>query len=299
MMEPIDTRPIIVIFGGTGQLGTALQHALAPAARLVVPNSREVSFEDPAAVARFVAATNATAVLNAAAFTGVDAAETDRDRARQINAETPGVIAVACDDIGARLVHVSSDYVFDGSGRVPYHTDAPTRPVNVYGETKLEGERRIVDALPSAVIVRTSWLHSSTGTNFVRTATAMLSRGSSMRVVDDQVGTPTLASSVAEVIARVLTRPSVRGVLHATDTGVATWFDVACCVRDTIQRFGQSDVSAEVIPISSAEFGSPATRPLVSILDTHQTRHVLDWTPPHWRSGVVQTTRHWMTAVGL
>lgn len=289
--------PRIVIFGATGQVGSALARDLSRAAHTMSPTSAEVTFEDPGAVRRFLMASNATAVVNAAAYTSVDAAEGNRDRAFIINAETPGVIAEACASIGARLVHVSTDYVFDGTGTLPYLADSPTRPLNVYGETKADGERRILDALPRAVIVRTAWLHSATGANFVRTAVSILSRGGSMRVVDDQVGTPTVASTVVEVIARILSRPHVHGILHATDAGVATWFDVACCVRDTLAESGRVPRGSQVIPVSTAQHGRPARRPPVSILDTYETRKALDWTPPHWRLGVIRTTRDWITSV--
>ncbi len=296
-MAPTDAPPTVIIFGSTGQLGTALTRALSVSATLRTPTSREVPFDDTDAVARYVRASQASVVVNAAAYTAVDAAETDRDRARLVNAESPGAIALACADIGARFVHVSTDYVFDGTGRMPYRTDAPPRPVNVYGETKLEGERRIQDTLADAVIVRTAWLHAPTGTNFVKTAVSILGQGGSMRVVDDQVGTPTVAASLADVIVRVLARPTVYGVLHATDAGAATWFDVACCVLDTLQQSGRSVANATVIPVSTSEYPRAAARPSVSILDTHTTRLALEWTPPHWRTGVASTTRHWMTSI--
>jgi dTDP-4-dehydrorhamnose reductase len=148
---------------------------------------------------------------------------------------------------------------------------------------------------PHAAIVRTAWVHSGSGINFVGTATRQLSRGTSMKVVDDQVGTPTAADTVAESVIRLAAQPAIAGIQHVTDSGVASWYDVACCVADVLREEGRLPMDSTVTPVPSEAFPQPARRPRLSILETHGTRDRLQWVPPHWRLGVVRSTHQWLS----
>jgi len=279
----------MLLFGGSGQLGSALQRTLDGRWQIDAPASSVVDLTNESSLREYVANAKPDAVVNASAYTKVDDAEQARELAVAINATAPRCMAVAARELNAPFFHVSTDYVFDGTGDVPFATSAPTRPINVYGESKRMGEVAILEADPSAVVIRTAWLHSGGGTNFVATAVRLLSAGKSMRVVDDQVGTPTHASHLARAIDALLQRPAGGGMMHFTDSGVASWYDVACCVLETLQERGKAK-DAHVIPVGSEEYPRPARRPRVSILNAHDCWRAIDWTPPHWRHGVRAST---------
>jgi len=291
-----DRIPALLLFGATGQVGLAVHAAMGSSWRIVAPPRSDVSLDDPERLASYVRASGANAVVNAAAYTRVDDAEQDVERVRLINAAAPAAMAAGCADLGARFIHLSTDYVFDGSGSLPYAPDAAPQPLNVYGRTKAMGEQLVLEALPDALVLRTAWVHSGHGTNFVATAVRRLVAEGVMRVVDDQVGTPTAASTIASVIGRALEMPSFSGIQHVTDAGVASWYDVAGAVAETLQVDGIRH-GLTVVPVSSAEFPRPARRPAVSLLDTTGTRRALGWSPPFWRDGVVASTRAWCAAL--
>jgi dTDP-4-dehydrorhamnose reductase len=197
---------------------------------------------------------------------------------------------------GARLIHLSTDYVFDGSAHSPYGAESPAEPLNVYGSTKREGERRVLASGADSAVVRTAWLHSRGGTNFVRTTLRVLGEGRVMRVVDDQIGTPTRARHLAHALWRIVERPGLRGMLHFTDCGVASWFDVATAIMDALGEAGRLPPGADVVPIKTTEYPAPARRPLYSVLDKHDSWRAIGYTPPHWRHGVVATVHELLDA---
>ncbi len=280
----------LLLFGGTGQVGQAFQSAPGSASwEIVAPSSGVVPLTSASELRSSILSTVPEVIVNCAAFTGVDAAETDRATVFAINAHAPGVMAECAQILGARLLHISTDYVFDGSGDIPYLPVAPTRPLNVYGESKAAAERVVLSVLPEAVVIRTSWVHSGTGANFVKTAVRNLACGTPMRVVDDQIGVPTHATTVADCILRILERSLPGGILHVTDAGVASWYDVACCVLDVMQRHGRA-TDMWIEPVPGSAFPRPALRPKISVLATHESRRVLDWTPRNWRDGVSEST---------
>jgi dTDP-4-dehydrorhamnose reductase len=294
----VTTTRRILLLGGTGQVGRALQarwqHTRAPW-EVLAPTSRELSLEHPAPLADAVRAMRPSAVVNCAAYTRVDDAEGEPARARVVNAESPGVLAEVAAKMGARLVQLSTDYVFDGRGGAPYAPQAPTNPLSVYGRTKREGEMAVLAAHPAAVVLRTAWVHSRTPPNFVATAVRRLREGATMRVVDDQVGTPTRAATLARVVDGVLAAMDgaspVAGIVHATDAGVASWYDVACAVRERLLARGDTgpDALGDVLPVPGSEVSRPAPRPTVAVLNCHATWEALQFTPPHWRTGVGAT----------
>jgi dTDP-4-dehydrorhamnose reductase len=285
-----------LILGASGQVGTALQHCVPGDVVVIAHDSPQTDIRDRDAVARTMADVHPGVVINCAAFTRVDDAETEPDEALAANGIAPGVIAELSLAAGARFIHLSTDYVFDGRAPSPYPTDAQVAPINTYGATKLEGERRVLAANPAAVIVRTAWIHSGGGTNFVKTAVQLLAAGRPMRVVDDQVGTPTRAAHLAEALWRIAARPDVSGLLHFTDAGVASWFDVAIAVSDALRTAGHLGKGAGVTPARSDQFPRPARRPQFSVLDKHASWEVIGYVPPHWRQGVIASAMELLNA---
>ena len=280
-----------LIFGASGQVGLALQQTASASVTIVAHDSRRTDVRDHAAIARAIDDAQPDLVVNCAAFTNVDRAEAEADDALAINGVAAGCIAELASAAGARLIHVSTDYVFDGRAHRPYAPNAEVAPINTYGATKLEGERRVLASAPQSVVVRTAWVHSGTGVNFIRTAVRMLTAGNVMRVVDDQIGTPTRALHLAQAIWRISARPHLQGVLHFTDAGVASWFDVAEVVHAVLKQEGSLGAGASVVPRLTDEAPRPAARPHFSVMDKHASWEAIGFVPPHWRDGVIASTR--------
>jgi dTDP-4-dehydrorhamnose reductase len=287
----------VLIFGAAGQVGSELLGTAPDGVLITAVDVGEANIHDRGAVLHVVRDTAPAVVINCAAYTNVDGAESTVDEAMATNGIGPGFIADACEQAGARMLHVSTDYVFDGRGHAPYAVDAAVGPINVYGATKLEGERRVLAAAGNAAVVRTAWVHSGVGrgTNFVKTAARVLGAGSTMHVVDDQVGTPTRARHLARALW-CLAETSVTGLLHFTDAGVASWYDVAAVVMETLASAGRLPAGASVQPIRSSERPSVAKRPAYSVLDKHDSWRTIGFVPPHWRDGVVASTREQLDA---
>ncbi len=289
--------PRLLLLGGSGQLGRSVQSGAPDGWVIDAPSSQLLTLTEPASVRKYLEHTRPTAVLNCAAYTRVDDAEANVALATALNATAPGCLAESADALNAYFVHVSTDYVFDGAERAPYTPDAETHPLNVYGASKLAGEQAVLAAHPGAAIVRTAWLHSAAPGNFVETAVRQLSAGRSMRVVDDQVGTPTAAAHLAAVLWAMLERRDLRGVHHMTDAGVASWYDVATYVRHVLKEARRLPDGTEVTPVRSTEYPRTARRPAVSILSTYHTRSALNWTPTDWRTGVRATCAALLSSV--
>jgi dTDP-4-dehydrorhamnose reductase len=280
-----------VVLGATGQLGRAVL-AATPAGTAVVPYDRATAdVADAEAIARVLREAEATVVLNCAAYTGVDDAERDFSVAELVNADGPEHVGRAAKAVGARVVHVSTDYVFSGRTGVPYAPADATDPLGVYGRTKRDGERRLLASCPDTVVVRTAWVHAGHGRNFVCTAVRLLRERGVMEVVDDQIGTPTRAAHLARALWLAAAQPALRGLLHFTDAGVASWYDVADCVRETLVAAGAIADSARVVPVPTSRVPRPAPRPHCGVLDKHASWAHLGWIPPHWRVGVAASTR--------
>ena len=280
----------LLLFGASGQVGTALQRTTPDSWAVTAHDVGETDIRDERAVAATISGVRPDTIINCAAFTNVDRAESQSDEAHQVNAVAPGIIAAAAARAGARFIHISTDYVFDGEAHTPYRTDAPTGPRSVYGQTKLDGENLVRRVDPSSVIVRTAWVHSGGGANFVRTTVRLLCAGRAMRVVDDQIGTPTRAEHLATALWKVAEQSRITGTLHVTDAGVASWFDVAVAVLETCRADGRLPEGADVIAIPSSEYPTPARRPAYSVLDKHDSWRAIGYLPPHWREGVVRST---------
>ena len=286
----------VLLLGASGQVGNAVLQSAIAGHEIITPTKQESDLRQLNTLRSFVLDAKPDAIINCAAFTRVDDAERDSDAAHAINAEAPRVIAECAQELGARFVHVSTDYVFDGTGSPPYAPAAPVAPQSVYGASKLKGEQLVALANPGAAIVRTAWVHSGGNLNFVATAVRIFQQQKVMHVVDDQISTPTRALHLAGALWAFVARPQLGGLFHFTDAGVASWYDVAQCVLDTMQRDGLREPKADVAPVATADVPRPATRPRVSILDKHATWKALDIVPQHWRVGVAASTREMIHA---
>ena len=279
--------PILVI-GRTGQLALSLaERGAACGLDLHLLGRPEFDLLDPQQVGRALRETGAKTIINTAAYTAVDAAEDEPELAHSINAVAPAVLADAALDAGARLIHISTDYVFDGTGTDPHREDDRTGPTSVYGRTKLAGEWAVRERLPEHVIVRTAWVYSPFGNNFVRTMLALAETRDSLRVVGDQVGNPTSALDLAEGLLAILTawkeQPELglRATYHLTGTGSASWSDFAREIFE--QSRARGGPWAEVTSIATSEWPARAPRPLNSRLSSKRFRETFGYAAPPWQ----------------
>jgi dTDP-4-dehydrorhamnose reductase len=274
----------VLITGASGQLGRELTRTTPCGYELHALSHQDFDISDRSAVAKWIETYRPELVVNAAGYTAVDRAESDRDKAFRANTFAPGYVAEALAQFGGRLIHISTDFVFDGSQGRPYKPDDPPRPLNVYGESKLGGERRVLEALGSrALVMRTSWLYSSYGNNFVHTMVRLMRERDEIRVVGDQIGTPTWARGLAQAIWAAAARDRLSGVYHWTDAGVAGWYDFAVAIQEEALARLLVPRAVSVVPISTEDFPSAAVRPSYSVLDKHETWSALGYTPNHWR----------------
>jgi dTDP-4-dehydrorhamnose reductase len=289
----------ILLFGRNGQVGWELQRSLAPLGELVPLGSgteegRVGDFGDPEGVARTIRELRPDAIVNAAAYTAVDKAESEAERAAQVNAVTPGVIAQEAAKLGAWLVHYSTDYVFDGGGTRPWREDDPTGPLSVYGRTKLAGEQRIAAANPRHLVLRTSWVYGARGGNFAKTMLRLAREREQLTVIDDQFGAPTGADLLADVTAHAL-RAAVAdaakaGIYHVAAAGETTWNGYARFVVGKAQQSGEKLKCSpqQVEPVPTSAFPTPARRPHNSRLDTARFRAAFGLVLPPWQQGVAR-----------
>jgi dTDP-4-dehydrorhamnose reductase len=272
--------PTVLITGGTGQFGRALQGTAPANYTLVAPGRGTLDLTDRSSIRAQVHTHQPDVIVNAAAYTNVDRAETEPDAAFAVNTDGPAHLAECARDLGADFVHISTDFVFDGTLSRPYAPDDAPNPLSVYGKSKRAGEERVLDVLDDALIVRTAWLYGG-GRDFVHAMLERMRAQSAVRVVADQVGTPTEVTTLARVLWAALAH-NLTGLHHWTNAGVASWYDFAVAIAEEAEAQGLID-AVEVRPISSAEFPRPASRPPFSVLDTYSTRDALDLTAEHWR----------------
>ncbi len=283
----------IVLLGKNGQLGWELQRALSPLGELVaLDRSQGADLNDPDALIRVVRQHSPRVIVNAAAYTAVDKAESDSDTCTRVNAQAPGHLAVLAKEMGALLVHYSSDYVFDGSGDSARDEDADTAPLSVYGQTKLEGEQGIRASGCAHLILRTSWVYAARGGNFAKTMLRLAAEREQLQVIADQIGAPTgadlLADLSAHMIGATLARPELGGLYHAVAAGETSWHGYARHVIELARSRGKPVKVApdQVLAIPTAEYPTPARRPLNSRLSTAKLRQAFGLSLPHWQWGV-------------
>lgn len=273
----------ILVFGEIGQVGQELQRRAGDVV-LEVRGLEEADFTDPDSCVAFVTETDADAVINAVAYTAVDKAEEQEDLALMINGTTPGAIAQACAVRGLPLVHISTDYVFDGSGDQPFATDHPTGPLGAYGRTKLAGEEAVRAAGGTHAIFRTSWVVSAHGNNFIKTMLRLGAERDRLTIVADQIGGPTCGAAIADTCLaaarQLLEDPSKTGTYHLSGGPDVSWADFAR------EIFHQSGTSCEVVDIPSSDYPTPAVRPLNSRMDNTTTEDTFGIARSDWREGL-------------
>ena len=282
--EPHDVtgaRPTILLTGAGGQLGRDLAVALPACGTVIACDRAALDVADAAAVARTVRAAAPDFIVNAAAYTAVDRAEAERDAAFAINGEAPGVLAAEARRAGAVLIHYSTDYVFDGNRTTPYDESAPTAPLNVYGASKLAGEEAIARAGAIALILRTSWVYSRHGANFLTTMQRLARERDGLRVVADQVGVPNWTRALARATATLVGRgrndlAARAGLYHLSAGGSTTWYEFACAIV--------GDSGVRVTPITTVDYPTPARRPAYGVLDSSRFARTFGFALPDWRT---------------
>ncbi|GAA0569630.1 dTDP-4-dehydrorhamnose reductase [Rhizomicrobium electricum] len=272
-----------LIIGANGQLGRGLAAAVPEGAEAVAPPEAECNLTDPDQVQGWLDRVRPDVVFNAAAYTAVDAAEQDEAAAERVNAAAVGALAEAAVRVGACLVHVSTDFVFDGVLGRPYAPDDAPNPLSVYGRTKLAGERLALTH-PRNLVVRTAWVYDETGRNFVRTMLRLMAERDRLAVVADQIGTPTYARDLAAALW-ALAGQGASGVFHFTNEGVASWYDFAVAIREEGLAAGALKKAAMVVPIGTKDYPTPARRPAFSVLDKSKS-HAAIGVGRHWREAL-------------
>lgn len=270
----------VLLLGGQGQLGQALSAACPSSVVLVSLTRAGLDIADTAMIPRMVEHCSPDLIINSAAYTAVDKAESEPELAHVINAKAVETLAAT----GIPLVHVSTDFVFDGMQSTPYQTDAEPNPQSVYGASKRAGE---LVAGQDALIIRTAWVYSEHGQNFVKTMLRVLVEKPVLSVVADQVGTPTYAPSLAKTIW-ALAQNGSKGIYHATDAGVASWYDFAVAIQEEAIALGLLEKDIPITPIATKDYPTPAKRPTYSVLDKSKTWDLLGEPSPHWRENLRQ-----------
>lgn len=268
-------------------MGTELRLKKPVGVELAAFDRRALDITDREAVETAIGKVRPDVLINAAGYTAVDRAEQEPERAFAVNAEAARILAEACASAGVRLVHLSTDYVFDGAASQPYTPAHPCNPLSVYGQSKLEGEQRLLAAGTGAeLILRTSWLYSGHGHNFVKTMLNLMRSHDEIRVVSDQIGSPTWAGSLADAVWRLAGTGEARGVLHWTDAGVASWYDFSVAIMEEALQAGLLPRPISVIPIGTEDYPTPARRPRYSVLDKQEAWSLLGERSPHWRASL-------------
>ncbi|NTW57088.1 MAG: dTDP-4-dehydrorhamnose reductase [Chlorobiaceae bacterium] len=272
----------ILVTGSRGQLGSEI-HELSPKAgkhRFFFFDLPELDITDPAQVEKACAINSIQAIVNCAAYTAVDRAETDAEAAYRVNRDGAAVLAACAARINALLVHISTDYVFDGKASLPYRESDPVNPLGVYGKSKWEGEERIREIAPSHIIIRTSWLYSGYGANFVKTMLRLGRERDTLNVVFDQIGSPTSASDLAEAVLSILDRAETGKrysmTFHYADEGVCSWYDFAVSIME------MAGLDCTVLPVDSTQYPQAAQRPHFSVMDKSAVKREWGLRIPHW-----------------
>jgi dTDP-4-dehydrorhamnose reductase len=293
---------VILVFGGGGQLGRELVRTAAQrAVPLATLTHGDVDIADKAAVTAAMARLAPALVVNAAAYTKVDLAESEPDAARRANEIGPCVVAAACAEVEVPMVHISTDYVFDGRKKTPYRECDAVGPLNVYGRTKASGEEAVRQTLKRHIILRTAWVYSEFGNNFLRTVLRLAQAQSELRIVADQYGSPTSAGEIAEAILHLaplfLRDDTLAGTYHFTATGRTTWHGFASRIVAAAAPFTGRNL--HVSPIRSEDYPTAAKRPVNSCLDCRSFINTFQFAPRRWTNGVDATTRRILRATEL
>lgn len=283
----------ILLIGSQGQVGQELQSSLLPYGQVTEISRAEADLCDPESLRPIIRSYAPSIVINAAAYTAVDRAESEPELADRVNHWSPKVMAEECDRLGSSLIHISTDYVFDGHHHRPYREDDPTQPLSVYGSSKLAGEQAIQQVGCHHAIVRTAWVYGVGGKgNFVKTMLRLGKEREEIRVVADQIGTPTFAADLAQAISQLAPliaskiNPQPSGIYHYTNSGVASWYDFAVAIFEEARALDYPLTLQRVVPITTADYPTPAHRPPYSVLDYGKISASLGTYPPYWRQSM-------------
>ncbi len=274
----------ILITGRNGQLGRALAESAPSGYELILTDRATIDLSQPGQIADRVESIQPDVIINAGAYTAVDRAEDERDLAARVNTDAVEALSRAAGHVQARLLQVSTDFVFDGTCNRPHPVYAETTPLSVYGLTKRDGE---LAAGPDAIIVRTAWVYASEGHNFVRTMLRLMAERPEVRIVSDQISSPTYAPDLAKALWK-LAAIDEPGIYHFTNAGYASWYDFAVAIGEEAVAIGLLPQMPQIIPISTEDYPTPAKRPHFSALDCSQTYKKLGYIPPHWRVSLRQ-----------
>ena len=280
----------ILLTGVNGQLGGELQGTLAPLGEVIAVGRDRLDLSQPDQIPDVVEAIQPDLIVNCAAYTAVDKAETEVELAHTVNAIAPGTLAKTAANLGATLLHISTDYVFDGSQSRPYLETDTTNPIGEYGKSKFAGEMAILQTGFPHIILRTAWVYGVGGTgNFVKTMLRLAQERPELRVVADQVGTPSWTGDIAEAIAQIASQhQDLEGTYHFTNSGVASWYDFAVAIFEEAAALGFPLQVQRVYPITTADYPTPAQRPAYSVLCGKKLEAILNKPAPHWRQGLRQ-----------
>jgi dTDP-4-dehydrorhamnose reductase len=271
------------VLGGGGQVGRAAAGTLGAKHEVIVKTRSELDIADAHAVGRLLADAKPDWVVNAAAYTAVDLAEDEPERAAAINETAVGLVADAAARIGGRLLHLSTDFIFDGTSNRAYLPSDVPRPLSVYGATKLGGEKRALQSACAAVVLRTAWVYAAAGKNFVLTMLRLMREREQVRVVGDQIGAPTWATGLGFAVRDLIEAQVPAGIYHWSDLGVASWYDFAVAIQEEALDRGLLTRAAAIIPIATREYPTRARRPAFSVLDSSATRGLVSTPAVHWR----------------
>ncbi|MCY7384285.1 MAG: dTDP-4-dehydrorhamnose reductase [Microcoleus sp. CAN_BIN18] len=281
----------ILLAGGSGQLAQELQPILLSVGEAIAVDRTRLDLSQPESIRQAMADIQPDLVVNAGAYTAVDKAESEPELARAVNGIAPGILAEECEKLGASLIHFSTDYVFDGSKSSAYLETDSTNPLGIYGKSKLAGEEAIRQAGSRHIIIRTAWVYGNCGKgNFVKTMLRLGKEREEIRVVADQIGSPSWTADLAAATAHIIPGIGLEdfGTYHYTNSGVCSWYDFAIAIFEEAEKLGFPLKVQRVIPITTVEYPTPAKRPAFSVLSTVKISALLGTYPPHWRQGLRQ-----------
>ena len=279
-------KTTILVTGANGQLGSEIRHisALYPSYDFLFTTKEDLPIENKDAVKMFFEKQQIDYCINCAAYTAVDKAEAEKEKAFLINADAAGILASICSDHHTKLIHISTDYVYAGNALLPLKEEDAVDPLNVYGWSKLKGEELILNRYPSALIIRTSWVYSSYGNNFVKTMLRLFKEKESLNIVNDQYGCPTYAADLAAIIMKFVegmeNNNEYAGIVNYCNTGITTWFYFAQAIKEFVNS------SCKILPVSTSQYPTAAKRPLYSVLDTSKIKKMLSADIPSWKDSL-------------